>query len=159
MRLNWGFALAAVLAFTPATIASAQIQLNISLAYVNSNNGLGGNAVLPNVAVPGNGVSLSQVNYDPTGPYAGYTNHVFNVYATVTGLNSDQDVTFLLFGGTGSGGVTTGGSTSFTTNPSIVDPPAMGSPSSNAPPHRGATPRSVDLTVLRAGAGEATRSP
>ncbi len=130
MRLNWGFALAAVLAFTPATIASAQVQLNISLAYVNSNDGLGDNVVLPNVAVPGNGVSLSQVNLTPGGPYV---NHVFNVYATVTGLNSDQNVTFLLFGGTGSGGVTTGGSTSFTTNPSIVDPPAMGSPSSDAP--------------------------
>ena len=101
MRLYWGFALAAVLALTP-TIASAQIQLNISMAYQWSNDGSGNTATLPNVAVPGSsGSTLSQVNLGGRA----YVNHVFNVYATVTGLSSDQDVTMMIFGGALTGGV------------------------------------------------------
>ena len=125
-----GVCAGAVLALTSATVASGDIQLHISLAYQTSVDGAGNSATLPSVAVPGGGASLTQVNITPGGPYV---NHVFNVYATVTGLTSDQDVTFMLFGGTGSGGVTTGGSASYTANSYTVDPPAMGSPASDAP--------------------------
>ena len=131
MKLYWGFALAAVLALTPG-IASAEIQLHISLVYESSNDGLGDSTVLPNVTVAGtDGVSaLSQVNLTTGGTYV---NHVFNVYATVTGLSADQNVTSLLFPSVATGGVTTTGGSSFTTNPLTIDPSSMGSPTSDAP--------------------------
>ncbi len=113
--------------------ASAQIQLHISLQYQSSNDGLGDNIVLPNVTVPGtDGVSsLSQVNLATGGLYV---NHVFNVYASVSGLSADQNITGMLFGSNATGGVTTGGSSSFTLNPLVLTPPTMGSPVSSALP-------------------------
>ncbi len=128
MRLYWGFALAAVLAAAPATIASADIQLQISMVYQWSDDGAGHTTVLPNVAVPGGGAALSQVNL--TG--GAYVNHVFNVYATVTGLAADRDMTFMQVGGAATGGVTAT-IAGYTTNSYTIDPPSMGSPASDAP--------------------------
>jgi len=127
MRLYWGFALCAVLAFMPPAIASADYGLHISLAYQVSNDGAGHTCTLPNVAVPGSDATLTQVSLAPGGPWV---NHVFNVYATVTGLSADQDVTFMLFTGAGSAGVTRG---TYTPNSYPINPPSMGPPTSDAP--------------------------
>jgi autotransporter-associated beta strand protein len=135
MRLYWGIALAAVLAVTPATIASAQIQLNISMAYAWSYDGSGNTTTLQNVAVPGaSGSALSQVNL-PAGGTGTFVNHVFNVYATVSGLSSDQDLTLAIFGGSLTGGASAvAGTSSYVPNNPVIAPPPMGSPLSSAPP-------------------------
>jgi autotransporter-associated beta strand protein len=123
----WALGLCAALAFAPARFASAGIELHVGLAYEMSYDATMTNStVLPNVAVPGNGASLSQVNVTPG---SGWVNHVFNVYATVTGLAADQDVVFMQFSGSGSGAATPG---AYTGNSYIIDPSAMGSPASDA---------------------------
>jgi len=130
MRLFWVVALCAALPLAPARIASAAVEFHVGLAYEMSSDVGGNTCTLPNVAVPGDDASLTQVSVAPGGQWV---HHVFNVYATVTGLSADQDLVFMMFGGTGTGGVTTGGSTSYTANSYTVDPPAMGPPTSDAP--------------------------
>ena len=82
MRLFWVLVLSAVLPLALAGTAFAQVELQISLAYEMSYDASFVNsAVLPNVAVPGDSASLTQVSLTPGGLYV---NHIFGVYASVT---------------------------------------------------------------------------
>jgi autotransporter-associated beta strand protein len=128
MNLRSVCLLGVTFALTAVSVASAQINLNISLVYEgswNADHTL--SEVLPSVTIPGlNGTTLSQVNV-PTG--SEYVNHQFGIYASVTGLAADQDVTTLTFQPSATGSVTPG---VYTPNSFTIDPPAMGSPSSDA---------------------------
>jgi autotransporter-associated beta strand protein len=128
MRLRSLFFLGVALTLTGASVAAADVSLHISLVYQKSYDATYSSySVLPNVVVPGGNASLTQVNVPSGTPYV---NHQFGIYATVTGLSADQDLTSLMFGRTVTGSVTAG---TYTPNSYTVDPPSMGSPNSNAP--------------------------